>query len=340
MIVGFWDVPVFSFINDIRIFLSFFSYNRECRKKHLDTALQRFPISDLESEIHELNSEILGVARVEFSNLLVQKNKADRLNDFIQGLKKKLSFFERKYKCELDDAHKKKDDLYKQKQALHDEIKILDGLLQEAYSDKDDAYERVNDAQSDIDGWHSASKRTPLLFGKGGKKIPEHSLFFMSHGDLAGYKRYRDAAYDDVNSAKSSISYYKSQKQSLHGRINEFKNDIHDLKAQIHSIKQDRQRMFDLKNQGYTEESLRKGISINIEHYNDEKKKQDEIQKQKTAFIESLSEERGLNNLKLLLENMMKDKNEFIESFDSEECLLARKAEYRKQWFENRGKTE
>jgi hypothetical protein len=49
-------------------------------------------------------------------------------------------------------------------------------------------------------------ERTPWLFGNRGKKLPDHTLFGQSFGDLDGYTADRERACAEIGSCKAAIA--------------------------------------------------------------------------------------------------------------------------------------
>ncbi len=146
--------------------------------------------------------------------------------------------------------------MIEKKRSLSNQVQDMKSSISSAYSEKKEAYDSLNYYSGQIDSWYAKSERTPWLFGNGGKKIPKHSFFGQSHGDLSSYKSSRNSAYYDAQSAKSKISQLKNRRQSYYDEINRISNEIGYLINKINHAKSDRNHWYELKKQGYTQKKL------------------------------------------------------------------------------------
>jgi hypothetical protein len=322
-----------SLINNTRIFFDYFSYEKECRNNHEVHASNKFPISDLTERVSKLRNDVSNLASDNFDRQITSiSSKLAKSRSEGTNSARLLSLFKRHYKEELDELYRGKDALYQEKKDLYKKIGTVDDLLSEAYREKDFAYENANDAQNRVDSWHSSSKRTPWLFGNGGKKIPEHHLFFRSHGDLSGHKNERSAAYERANSARDRISNFRSRKQNIYDEISMVKIQINNFKKSINKVKSDRQEMYDLKKQGHSYKSIKGHLSECQNIAAKEAKSLDDLKQEKSNFEQRELTEVGVFDLECKLTTMVEERKIFISSFDEKENILKRKEEHRREW--------
>lgn len=195
-----------NFFREIRIDMDFSSYERQQRDEHEKQAKRRFSVEQLNIEKSKLLKNIESEANSKFNASIYEKEDKNRLYE--KEAKEKeflLSFFLRNYKEELDELYAKKDYQLSKKKSLYNDLSQIKESLSEAFNEKNTAFTELNDCKDSIDSWHAKSQRTPWLFGNAGKKIPKHSFFGQSHGDLDSYKYHRDSAYEDVQAAKNKI---------------------------------------------------------------------------------------------------------------------------------------
>ena len=94
------------------------------------------------------------------------------------------------------------------------------------------------------------------MFGNAENKIPKHSLFGQSYGDLDSYKYGRDSAYEDVQAAQSKIRDIKKDQLKIHHALSDIKREIKETFAEINLVKDARSKMFELKKSGYKRKEL------------------------------------------------------------------------------------
>jgi hypothetical protein len=157
---------------------AFEAYDSEKRTEHVNLSLRKFSTGALEQELGRLMAEAREQVRNRYDTPTAELEKeAALIRSEIAFAKMALPALKRDYKAELTP-------LYEQLQVLAAEIKA-------ARVTKQAAYERLDSAKSSIASWHNKSKRSPILFGNGGRALPAHSLFGQSLGDLDGYKAAR-----------------------------------------------------------------------------------------------------------------------------------------------------
>lgn len=231
-------------------------------------------MSQLEIESRAKVAQISGLAqhlfKAEFSN---SNNKNERLksksNDEIEHLtivvsekNKILKVFTRNYSQELQELHDQKDALLSQKKDIFISKNALEIEILDASNRKDLAYASLNHYKSCIDSWYAKSDSNWFgIFGNGGKKLPNHSFFGQSIGDLESYKYDRDCAYSDVQSCRNEIECLIAKKQQLAERVGELKNAVEEIFNKLNNVKSDRTHMYELKKEGHSKSQLQKEIS-------------------------------------------------------------------------------
>lgn len=298
----------------------------------------KYSTEKLGKDIHEKLKPILNKKQILFD---YKFNRLERdiknLESGNSDLKNMLFLFERNYKKELNLKYDEKKSLYEEKDDLYERNNKLGEELKISFIEKDEAYQRVNSSQEDVDSWHAKSQRSTLLFGNKGKKLPKHSFFGQSYGDLDGYKYERDEAYEDVQECKDEIGRLKTDQHSNWSKINQIKDRIHILKAEINDTKHDRQNMFDLKKKGITNDKLRKKIDINSNNVNEQKSMLVDIDAQRDDFLRTSRQRAGIDKLEDEVESIKKEKTEFIDEFDKDYSIDLRKKKHREEWLkENR----
>jgi len=326
-----------SYFRDVRINLDYPRYERQCQLEHEEQAERMYSTSQLDAERHALQSKIDTQANIKFDDLIrTKREEVSRAQSIIKEKELRLSYFTRYYKNELDELYEKKDYLFSKKSAVYDRKGGLSGAISEAFEEKNKAYEELNYYKNQIDSWHSKSDRTPWLLGNSGKKLPKHSLFGQSFGDLDSYKYDRDSAYDDVNEAKNRIGGLKQEQHTLNSEIAEIKHKIGGLFNEIIQVKKDRSKMYELKKAGYNKKDLQRKLDeikktmqkTNIELSNYESQKREYILLEKNRY--------GVIEIESKIKDIKLKKKQFINSFNLEENQQKRKSVHRKIWLNER----
>lgn len=214
-----------------------------------------------------------------------------------------LEILKRSYKNELEPAYKEVND-------LREELNSL-------FLEKSDAYEKLKQAKSYIDSWHSKSTRNSF-FGNGGRKLPQHSFFGQSFGDLEGYQADRDSAY--------------AKTQRCSAEIGDVKSRMAELRCIINAIKTDRQRMFDLREQGLHAGIIKKAahhIEGQLNRLNIEVKQK---KSEQAEYLESARYKNGVVLLESDIARIVSLRNKFLCSFDEPHALFTRKCAHREDW--------
>lgn len=327
-----------SFFREVRIDLDFPRYERQQRNEHESHAQRRFSTEQLHIEKAKLVKNIESEASSKFNSSIHEKENDKKQNEeAARETEYLLSFFLRNYKEELKDLYAEKDDLLSKKKELYDDLSEIKGSLSEAFDDKNSAYSELNHYKNEINSWYAKSDRTPWLFGNAGKKLPKHSFFGQSFGDLDSYKYHRDSAYDDVRAAKSKIGDLKQDQHELHRAIGDIKGEIGDVFAQINQVKEDRSKMYELKKSGYQRkelknklDELRRIISVLVSEI-------ENVFQRKNEFINQEKHRHGVVELEAKIKKIEREKEQFLNNFDSEENKQNRKRAHRELWLKQRG---
>ena len=92
-------------------------------------------------------------------------------------------------------------------------------------SDLTQAYLKHTEAKNDIDSWYEKSKRSGLLFGNNGKKIPNYSFFGQSVASLDIAKARRNEAGDRISKLKREKEMLNSDFEQLNQKIQTIRDE-------------------------------------------------------------------------------------------------------------------
>lgn len=326
-----------SFFQEKRIDLDFLRYERQQRDEHENQAQRCFSTEQLYTEKRNCLKKIESEANSKFNSSIHEKENNKKQNEeAARKIEYFLSFFLRNYKEELNELYKDKDSLLSKKKALHDSLSEIKDFLSEAFEDKKNSCSELNRYKNLIDSWYEKSGRTPWLLGNSGKKLPKHSLFGQSFGDLDSYKHHRDSAYEDLRTAKKKIFDLKQNQHELHLAIENIKREVADVFVKIDQAKKDRSKMYELKQTGYQQKDLQNKldalhniiISLAVEINN--------ASKSRNEFINQEKHRHGVIELDAKIRKIEEKKEQFLNDFDSEENKQNRKQAHRKIWLKQR----
>tara|TARA_B100000749_G_C18364977_1_gene439192 strand:- start:56 stop:1063 length:1008 start_codon:yes stop_codon:yes gene_type:complete len=327
-----------SFFRELRIDLDFPRYERQERDEHERHAQRRFSTEQLNLEKGKLLKEIESEAGSKFNASMHEKeNNKKQQEEAAREIEYLLSFFLRNYKEELNDLYAEKEVLFSKKKGLYDDLSVIKSSLSAAFDEKNSAYSELKDYKDRIASWYAKSDRTPWLFGNAGKKLPKHSLFGQSFGDLDSYKYHRDSAYEDVQDAKRKIGDLKKEQHELHRAIGQVKEGIGDLFSKINNVKKDRSKMYELKKSGHQKKELQKKLDELRNIISSIAGEIDNIFKSKNEFISQEKHRRGVVELDAKIRKIEAAKDQFLKSFDYEESKQNRKRRHRDIWLKERG---
>ena len=326
------------YFRDLRIDMDFPAYERRCRSKYEEQAERKYSVKALEHEREQLCEKIVLQARDKYEDAINQKIEERRISEAhsveIESL---LFYFNRHYKQELDDLYSKKDSLISTKRDLYEELSRLKESLSEAYDDKSKAYGKLNYYRGRIDSWYRESKRTPWLLGNGGKKLPKHSLFGQSFGDLDSYKYSRDSVYEDVKDAKSEIASLKEDMDKLYQHIGELKTEVASIFQKINGVKDDRSKMYELKQAGHNRRNLQSKLEDVTKKINHVDAETMVLEEKKAAYINLLQHRYGIDNLDSKINQIENNKRRYLKSFYLVENQNERRRLHRQAWLSQRG---
>lgn len=329
---------IVDFFRDIRIKIDFSSYEKQCRLEHERRAEATHSTRRLESELSAKSTQILGQTDSLFSAKISHlSGEITQLNIVISQKEAMLGIFTRNYSNELQELYERKKILFSQKNDAFSSMKALDAPIESATARKSSAYASVSYYQSCINSWHAKSKRSPWLFGNGGKKMPKHAFFGQSFGDLDSYKSSRDSAYSEAQDCKNEIDRLYVQKSKLSDQIREIKNDIDDTNNKINVVKLDRDYMYALKKEGHSRTELQKTLSILHESLATLQSKLNTLENERTEFIVAERYRQGVVDLEGKIQSIRSKKNVFLKSFDLDEMRNLRIIKHRQKWMQEKG---
>jgi hypothetical protein len=242
----------------------------------------------------------------------------------------------RNYKVELEKSYEKKNSLFADKGEIYRKIDELRGVRLDAFKRKNEAYVTLNYYQDCIDSWYSKSERTTWLFGNAGKKLPKHSIFGQSFGDLDSDKYHRDEAYSHVQACKEEIEEVNGKIGALIERIGETKRNISSLINDIKKIKEDRNCMFELKKEGNSKAQLQNELRNLQFILNQDQRKLREHESKRSEFVVAKKHQYGVIELENKIKFMQTGKDEFIKEFHLEENHIQRIAAHRTLWLKEK----
>lgn len=322
-----------TFIRNSRIKIDYPRYEREQRALHLAQADSRFDASQLNKEIAQIRQQATAVGDQGFGSDIASLGQ--RVVTTEHGLRKDrqlLSISERNYKAELDALYAQKTQLFEEKEGLLADARAIKAERSGAHDDLQEAYGDLEDAKSDVDSWYSKSERTPWLFGNGGKKLPKHSPFGQSHGDLSSAKYRRGEAVSDIGDSKRRLADIKARQAAHRQAIDRNFAEIGMTIEKIGAVKKDRQHMFDLKQEGVDPAVLRVEIQRAQSTLADLERQLRSLENQRLALIQETQVRLGLREREAAVADLHSRKTRFVEEFDSEQSRANRQDEHRRQW--------
>lgn len=295
---------------DRKIRLAFPTFEAAKRAEHLRISLRQFPTGALEEEVHKLMGEVREEVRAKFAGPIVAlENEVARIGSGIAQASAELVILQHSYKSELDP-------LYEQLNVLSIETKAAQDEKQKSYADLEKAKERIN-------SWHNKSKRSPFLFGNGGTALPRYSLFGQSLGDLEGYKADKSSASRDIVRLKAQIA-----------KLNERRGEIH---QKISVIKAARQKMFDLKEQGRSVNSLQLSLSRQQATLLELASRLAGLRTERGNALDAARYRTGAFEIERLILALKLKRDDFVKSFDEPDVAAARFAAHVEDWINAHG---
>lgn len=322
-----------TFIRNSRIKIDYPRYEREQYALHLAQADRQFDTSQLNKEIAQIRQQATVVGDQRFGSDLSSLGQQVAANaNELRKDRQLLSIFERNYKAELDALYAQKTQLFQEKEGLLADARAIKADRSGAHDDLQEAYGDLEDAKSDVDRWYSKSERTPLLFGNSGKKLPKHSLFGQSHGDLASAKYRRGEAVSDIGDSKRRLADIKARQATIRQAIDRNYAEIVSVVEKIGAVKKDRQHMYDLKKEGVDPSVLRTTIQTTQATLTDLEMKLRSIDNQRLELTQQTQARLGLREREAAVADLQSRKTRFVEEFDSDQNRANRQDEHRRQW--------
>ena len=327
-----------SFIRETRIKFDYPRFESEQTVAHQAEAERRFDIGQLQREVAQIKAHAVQAGDQQFGDEIspLRKQLAVLESDLQQNLEQ-LAIFERNYKSELDDLYAQKELLFQSKEDLLAESKRLRDERSQAHRELDEAYEDLEEAKNDVDRWYAKSERTPWLFGNSGKKLPKHSMFGQSFGDLDAAKSRRGDAVDEIGDCKRRITSIKGSQSENKAELDRNRNEIGQVFENIAEVKAARQQMFDLKKEGVQPGVLRRIIR---QLHSSKAGLEEEIltlEKRRSALVEETAIRMGVREREAAIADLLARKKQFLDAFHSEQSKATRQDRHRRQWMETHG---
>jgi hypothetical protein len=198
-----------------------------------------------------------------------------------------------------------------------------------------------------------------------------------SNKELEACRNNLSSAYDDLNSAKSSLDswysraegkwfgnggkrlpkdsifgqdlsdrdHYKSQRDSAARAIGRYKCErdsiakrLENARATVRNIKAARQMMFDLKKEGFDKRIVTSAINIGSHDLSTIANEIDCLDNARSQYIHQSKISLGVYELEMEIKRLNRDKESHIKAFDNEPNVLERKATHRAAWLAERGR--
>jgi chromosome segregation ATPase len=329
------------FIRNVRIDVDFSGYDREMRAIHESAASRRYCWTQLEKEIGQFKQEARIEADTKFGADLESLDRGLAVDAAkLMEVNASLSVFSRSYKDEFTALDTKKESLQREKSRLIEKKKSLQAERTTAKEELDEAYARLESAQDDVESWYAKSERSGWLFGNAGNKIPNHSLFGQSHGDLDGYKSDRDEAGRDIGTAKDEISRIRSAQQNVSEALNENSRAIDSVFEQIKKTKAASDRWIELRKHGITRQSLQSELAVLAADENKKRSRRIVIELSHGEFIRQRELQFGVPEREAQVNDLKARKAQFIAEFDFPVNEAARKSSHREKWLKEHGVVE
>lgn len=327
-------------VRSARIGMDFPRYQAEQLVAHELAANRRYDTTRLEQEIQRIRevSESEGY-RTFNVHIRYCESSIEAIRPTIFRLRKQLEILSRDYKQELNLLYQEKSNLVASKHMLFDEMKSLQRQRSDAKENLSDAYDELDDAKSSIDSWHEKSQRTPWLFGNGGRHLPQHSLFGQSFGDLSGYKSERTDAYNGIDSRKKAIKKIVDEQKAINALLDQNRVSLDRVSKCISDVKEARQGMHDLHDQGVLLHRVQADLSAHLLQEADLKRELDRFTCAKADLIESHARRMGIEERKLAVAALIKQRAQLLASFDEPEQKADRKRAHRQWWLKSHGVT-
>jgi hypothetical protein len=326
------------YVQDVRIDADFESSEKALRAVREAEAARRFDPSQLLREIEGVERTALAAAGQEFGSRLADKQSAIKALTSVEAtLQKRIELMGRDFRQELDGLHEEKARLFRVKDELQEEKRGLEGRRAAAKAKLRDAYDDKKAAQASIDAWHRKSKRTPLLFGNSGKKLPKHALFGQSLGDLDGYKRRSESAGRDIGRSKSEIADIQRALQDNRQADESTKASLARVSREIEAVKAARHSVYELKRQGVHLPLVEQEHSAVLQQQAQLSRELQKLEVVRDAFVVQQRVRLGWGERMATVDRLKLDRFQFMAAFEVSSAVAARREAHRQSWLQERG---
>lgn len=325
---------------DVQIELDFLKFEREARKVHESVAEKQFSTSTLERELRLLQSKIdeecaarFGGTRKELAEERISIKAAISEHTEIQA------YLQRDYRSEIEALVERKSQIIAGKKAAHAEVQQRREAIRSAYDRKSSEQTNLNYHAGEVRDWHTKSKRTPWLFGNGGRKLPKHSIFGQSFGDLESAKYKRDLAYDAVQAIKREISDEKSALDKGMGEIEKAQHKLDEIFKEIEQIRSAERYAIELRREGHTKGKISARLQDLRAQASAVDSKTSTLDKEQVDYRSARAAALGLSALETQVVDIKTGKAAFLATFDSEGERKTRMDMHRQAWLARRGES-
>lgn len=321
------------FIRDTRIRVNFPGWERAALERHTAEAGRRFDTRQLEREVATIGERTRAALDKKYGATAGALEAEQAARDAaVTFTEERIAIFSRDYRGEIDDLYAAKNARYETIAALNQEMEQLRSEHAEANGELSEAYDDLEAARSSVDRWHRKSKRTPWLFGNGGRKLPKHSLFGQSQADLSGYKRNRDAAGDAIGEARDARDNIRARMRANRADVAHEREAIREINDSIRDAKAARQQMFDLKREGVRLSDLRRQLREQQMLQQACRQRVQALDAEMLEFRRMQDAQQGLGERQKEIASLKARHERFMQSFNDPGEQEARRVAHRAEW--------
>jgi len=298
-------------VDTVRITWTYPEYECECKRQWVANADRQYSTATLEKEINmRMEAPLRYVATTFDTPIRSLESEYKGVQLVVAEAKEKQDILDRDYRSELDSAYT---DLDKTR-----------ADLEKCKSRLSSAYDDLNAAKRSLDAWYSASETR--FFGSGGKKLKEHAWIGQDLSERDHYKSQKERASSEIGSLKS-------EKERL---IQNLKN----AKAVVSDIKEARQRMFDLKTEGFDKRLITGVISKGTSDLSRIDENITRLKNEREDYIRQSKAKLGVDEIEKKVKQLRQAKESLIKAFDNDANVLERKANHRTAWLTAHGRSD
>lgn len=285
-------------IDEVRIAIGYVGYEAECRKEWKLNAPRLFPTDAVEREISKRMAE----PRQQVLRMYLEPIT------LLHAKRTEISNTLNEMRTVLNIFERVySDDLDKQNATLN----FLNEERKKCSENLTTTHEELEAAKANVARWHSNSKG---VFSK----------YSQSVADLDMYKSRR-------NKAAKDIGYHKNERAIIDLKIDK-------CRADIASIKKDRQAMFDLRKSGMNKNRAKTTIENGNRELLQVEKKLMELHFEMQNFIDHAKIKNGVKLLEAEVTEIQLRRETYIKEFNGVDAKAAREAKYSKQWRNDHGR--